>query len=250
MGISLSKMSQEERRIRQVYAKRDASGKPALYHWQRQDTLYLIYRSRAVLARAFQCLGINDLAPLHILDVGCGSGGWLRLLVEWGASPERLHGIDLLPDRIVRAQALSPVSIDWRVGNALGLDYAGATMDLCAANTVFSSILDPAARLALAQEMTRVVRPGGYIMIFDYVISSPFNTDTVGIRQKEIERLFPGLLRRHRFKLIFPPPLLRLLPRGLLWLAHLCEVILPFLCTHRLFVLQKPAADEAATQVE
>ena len=86
---------QEEERIRQVYARRDASGKTALYYWQRQDVIYMVYRDRAVLARALQCLGINDLSPLHVLDVGCGSGGWLRLLLEWGASPERLHGVDL-----------------------------------------------------------------------------------------------------------------------------------------------------------
>ena len=196
---------QEEERIRQVYARRDASGKTARYYWQRQDVIYITYRYRSVLARALQCLGINDLSPLHVLDVGCGSGGWLRLLLEWGASPERLHGVDLLPDRIARAQALSPAGVDWRVGNAVGLDFADGSMDLCAASTVFSSILDPAARLALAQEMARVVRPGGYIMILDYVVSAPSNPDTVGIRQKEISRLFPELSLLHIFKLIFPP---------------------------------------------
>jgi SAM-dependent methyltransferase len=233
----------EEGRIRQVYARRDSSGKAALYHWQRQDVIYMVYRDRAVLAHALQCLGINDLSLLHVLDVGCGSGGWLRLLLEWGASPERLHGVDLLPDRIARAQALSPAGVDWRVGNAVGLDFADSSMDLCAASTVFSSILDPAARLALAQEMARVVKPGGYIMIQDYVVSAPTNPDTVGIPQREIRRLFPAMRQRHSFKLIFPPPLLRLLPQGLLWLAHLCEVLLPFICTHRLFVLQKPLPD-------
>lgn len=241
--------NQEERRIRQVYAKRDASGKPALYHWQRQDNIYIIYRSRAVLARAFQSLGITDLSSLQVLDVGCGSGGWLRLLVEWGANPENLHGVDLLPDRIARAQALSPPGLDWRVGNAFGLDYSAATMDLCAANMVFSSIVDSGARLVLAQEITRVVRPGGFIIISDYVISSPSNPDTVGIPQKEIERLFPGLLLRCRFKFLFPPPLLRLLPKSLLWLAHLFEVMLPFICTHRLFVLQKPTGGRSGSKI-
>jgi len=239
----MGQINQEARRVRQVYAKRDASGKAALYNWQRQDVIYMVYRDRSVLAQAFHKLGLTDLSQLRILDVGCGSGGWLRLLLEWGASPDRLHGVDLLPDRIARAQDLSPVGMDWRVGNALGLDFADASMDLCAAATVFSSILEPSARQALAQEMARVVRPGGYIMISDYVVSSPSNPDTVGIPQKEVRRLFPALLLRHSFKLIFPPPLLRLLPQGLLWLAHLCEVMLPFICTHRLFVLQKSLAD-------
>lgn len=229
----------EEARIRKVYARRDVSGKPKLYAWDRPEVAYMAYRKKAAWISACKREGIHDLASLEILDVGCGSGGWLRLLVEWGASPERLHGVDLLPDRIAQAQALSPVGIDWRVGNALQLDFADGAMDICAANTVFSSVVNPAARLDLAQEMVRVVRPGGYIMIFDYAVSSPSNPDTVGIPRREILRLFPAMLLRHSFKLIFPPPLLRLLPQGLLWLAYFCEVMLPFICTHRLFVLQK-----------
>ncbi len=201
----------------------------------------MAYRDQSILAQAFQCLGITDLSQLHVLDVGCGSGGWLRLLLEWGASPERLHGVDLLPDRIAQAQALSPAGMDWRVGNALGLDYPDASIDICAAATVFSLVLDPAARLALGQEMSRVVRPGAYIMISDYAVSSPSNPDTVGIPRKEIRRLFPAMLLRHSFKLIFPPPLLRLLPSALLGLIQLLEGIMPFICTHRLYVLTKPS---------
>lgn len=40
----MAQPSQEERRIRQVYATRGASGKAALYNWQRQDVIYMVYR--------------------------------------------------------------------------------------------------------------------------------------------------------------------------------------------------------------
>ncbi|MBM4289735.1 MAG: class I SAM-dependent methyltransferase [Deltaproteobacteria bacterium] len=232
-------LENEESRIRTIYARRDASGKTALYGWDRLDSTYMAYRNEVAWVLAFKEVGFQDLSRLEILDVGCGSGRWLRMLVEWGADPQRLHGVDLLEDRISRARVLSPAAMTFRVGNAGHLDYPDNTMDLAAASTVFSSILDPTIRLALAREMNRVVRPGGWIMLFDYAVSDPRNPDTTGIRKKEIARLFPGLKLLHTFKLIFPPPLLRLLPARLLCLAHLVEALFPWVCTHRLYMLSK-----------
>lgn len=60
---------------------------------------------------------MNPLADRKILDVGCGSGGELRRFIEYGASPENLFGIDLLPDRIKRAKELNPL-IDFKCDNA------------------------------------------------------------------------------------------------------------------------------------
>lgn len=229
----------ETARIREVYGQRDRRGRSRLYSWDRLDAAYTAYRQRLAWIKALKAAGFQDLADLQVLDVGCGSGGWLRMLLDWGASANHLHGVDLLPDRIARAKALSPPGMDFRVGNALSLDFSEGSMDLVAASTVFSSVLDPAVRLALAREMARVVRPGGYVMIFDYAVSHPRNPDTTGIGKKEIIRLFPHLKLLHTFKLIFPPPLLRLLPTKLLPLAHLLEVIMPFISTHRLFLLKK-----------
>lgn len=129
----------EESRIRQVYRNRDKNGKPSLYDWRLADFLYMSYKKKIAWSNTFQLIELPNISGLEILDVGCGNGGWLRLLLEWGASPERLHAVDLLPDQIARAQALSPAGVDWRVGNFLGLDFADSSMDVCAASTVFSS---------------------------------------------------------------------------------------------------------------
>ncbi|MGO9176455.1 MAG: class I SAM-dependent methyltransferase [Desulfobaccales bacterium] len=236
----MSQIKNEELRIRETYARRDAAGKPALYTWDRMDSVYMAYRRKVAWIKALKEAGFRGLPGLDILDIGCGAGGWLRMMSEWGADPGRLHGLDLLEDRIARAKALSPAAMDFKVGNAMELDFPDSSMDLCAASTVFSSILDGAVRMALAREMARMVRPGGWVMIFDYAVSHPRNPDTIGIRKKEIIRLFPHLKLLHTFKLIFPPPLLRLLPAKLLGLAHFWEDILPLTCTHRLYVLKQP----------
>src|SRR4051794_5795456 len=39
--------------------------------------------------------GLLPLATRTILEPGCGNGKWLRELVKWGASPERITGIDV-----------------------------------------------------------------------------------------------------------------------------------------------------------
>ena len=98
--------NREELRIKKVYAGRDAVGKPSLYSWHRQEVLLNQYRFRALAASMLKASGFTDLSRIHALDVGCGTGGWLRTLLEWGASSECLHGIDLLQDRIDKAKNL------------------------------------------------------------------------------------------------------------------------------------------------
>jgi ubiquinone/menaquinone biosynthesis C-methylase UbiE len=189
--------------------------------------------------RAFQRAGFSGIATIEVLDVGCYTGQWLRMLLEWGASPSKLHGVDLLEESISKAEILSPAEVDLRVSNGWPLPYQDALMDVCAVSTVFSSILDPEARLALAKEIDRVVRTNGWVMVFDFTISDPRNPDTIGINRREICKLFPKLNLVKTYPLIFAPPLLRKFPSNLLWLAHALEIILPFLCTHRLYLLNK-----------
>jgi ubiquinone/menaquinone biosynthesis C-methylase UbiE len=232
-------IKQEEERIRATYALRDASCKMLFYAWHRNEFTYSSYRQSFAWARALSRAGFGDLSDIEVLDVGCGNGCWLRMLLEWGAIPSRLHGVDLLKDRIKRARKLSPPDIDFRVNNGWPLPFIDSSMDLCTASTVFSSILDEGARQTLAQEMSRVRKPKGWIMIFDYVISEPRNPDTIGIDRHEIQKLFYQLDLIKIYKLILAPPLLRRFPRNLLWLAHALETFFPFLCTHRLYVLKK-----------
>src|SRR5215471_8544720 len=94
------RFTEEAGRIRSAYARRDSSGRASLYAWSRPDVALSRYRLHAAAARLLGGRGWPDLAEVEALDVGCGTGGWLRTLQEWGASPQRLHGIDLLGDRI------------------------------------------------------------------------------------------------------------------------------------------------------
>jgi SAM-dependent methyltransferase len=229
--------SEEEARIRSVYAHRDRSGKRALYAWSNPDVLLNVYRRNTVAAACLRRAGLDDLRGVRVLDVGCGSGGWLRQLAAWGASAENLHGIDLLTDRIACARRLAP-EIDHRVGSGWQLPFASVAMNLVTAQTVFSSILSADARQSLAAEMVRVLRPEGSILIFDFRITPPRNRDVIGIRRSEIHRLFPGF-NLHSRTLELAPPLARKIAPVSPVLALVLEALCPLLRTHAMYLLQR-----------
>ena len=223
-------LADEEARLREVYARRDAAGKPGLYAWHRPDVQYALYRRRSLAAGLLRARGLEDLSGLDVLDVGCGDGGWLRTLAGWGASPERLHGLDLLADRIARAKVMSP-NIDFRAAAGWPSPFPDQSMDLVSALTVFSSILDPAARLSLAADMLRVARPGGTIMVYDFRVKRPDNRDVAAVSASEIRRLFPGRPCAFRSLTLAPPLARRLAPLSPA-LALAAETFFPFLRTH------------------
>lgn len=224
------------KQIRDAYARRDTANKSRLYVWSRPNVLFTQYRFLAVTARVLVEEGFAQLRGRNCLDVGCGTGGWLRTLMEWGADIERLHGVDLLPDRVAKARTLAP-QIDIRLSEQNTLPFEDNSMDLVTAHTVFSSILDPLARCDLASEMMRVARKAGLLLVYDFRISDPRNPDTIGVGRREIRRLFPSATHR-QFTLTLAPPLQRPISTLSPVLAHLIEAMLPPLRTHALHVLR------------
>jgi len=230
-------MNSEESKIRAAYERRDTRSSQRLYSWVRPEIGLQRFRILEVLSQGLVNNAFTELNLLDVLDVGCGSGGLLRTLAEWGADQSRLHGVDLLEDRSEQAEKLGP-DIDYRRHSGWDLPYADNSMDIVTAMTVFSSILAPDARLALAREIQRVLKPEGMIAIFDFRISSPRNPDTTGIGVDEIQRLFPSFNRQSR-SLILAPPLQRPVAKLSPWLALTLEYFIPPLRTHAFHFLRQ-----------
>lgn len=171
----------EVARIRDAYAARDrSSGRhPAIREAYR--------RINAQRLRAMHEL-LRDVAPPpggRILDVGCGTGSDLGSLLQAGWSEDRIAGVDLLPWRVEAARRALP-GVDLRVVDGDRLPFDAGTFDAATAVTVFSSILDPGVGRALFAEMERVVRPGGLLLVYDFVIRKPSNPH---VRALPIDRL-------------------------------------------------------------
>lgn len=179
-------------RIEDVYRRRAADERYAhLYAPFSPAPMFTVQEREWAVGRLMRMVGLESLADLDILDVGCGSGVELLRFVLYGAAPERLAGIDLMPDRAAAARRLLPEA-DIRDGSAHRLPYADATFDIVSQFTVFSSIQDPGLRAAVAAEMRRVARPGGLLLWYDVRRLPRRNTSLVAIPEREIRELFPG----------------------------------------------------------
>jgi 2-polyprenyl-3-methyl-5-hydroxy-6-metoxy-1,4-benzoquinol methylase len=101
-------VSLEEARIRTAYAKRKGD---ARYSWFNAGHLFEMQeRERWVLA-SLKRQGISSLTTKNILEIGCGTGYWLREFIKWGAQPANLNGVDLLPDLVTKARQSCPASV-------------------------------------------------------------------------------------------------------------------------------------------
>ena len=227
-------LESEETRIKLAYAKRQGSSR---YSWFKQDQLFRVHElERDILA----ILKSKDFTLLHdkkLLEIGCGQGHWLREFIKWGACPENMTGVDLLPDRVSKARQLCPQGINIQCGNAAYLAFQNDSFDLVLQFTVFSSILDIKMKEALARGMLRVLKRHGLILWYDMHVNNPGNADIRGIGKQEIARLFPNC-RIDLRRVTVAPPLSRLLaPYS--WLGCYALERLRIFNTHYLGVIQK-----------
>jgi SAM-dependent methyltransferase len=188
---STSPFQYELARIRAAYERRTREVPPELY----SDTnLRAAVFQRELEQRILKLLALKiagTLATQRVLDVGCGEGRWLRRFIQWGVSPENLAGIDLLPERVAGARDACPPTVRVLCGSADQLSFEDGSLDIVLCMNVFSSILSGGLRAAVAAEMLRVLRPGGFVLWYDFFVNNPANPDVRGVGKSEIERLFP-----------------------------------------------------------
>ncbi len=190
-----------------------------------------------ILLTALRRSGLWPLAGKRILDVGCGTGYWLRCLIAWGAQPQHAAGIDLLRDRVFHAARLSPRHTGFSCGSAVELPFQSGSFDLVLQVTVFTSILDADFRRRVADEMVRVLTPDGAILWYDFCVESPRNPDVRAVKAGEIRRLFPGC-SVELARVTLAPPLTRLVA-PLSWTLCALLNLVPPLRTHYLGVIRR-----------
>ncbi len=164
------------------------------------------------------------------MELGCLS------FFKWGADPAALCGIDLSAARIEHARQRIPQA-DLRAGSASELPWPAQSFDLVTQFTVFTSILDPALKRAVAAEMVRILKPDGAILWFDFRVNNPANSHVRGIPAREIRSLFAGCEIALASALL-APPLGRLIARWSWTLAELLHA-LPFFRTHYVGLIRK-----------
>lgn len=224
-------------RLRTEYARRShrLAGSDRYSPFNKAHLFTIQSRQRAALSLLRQ-VDCYPLAGQRILELGCGDGGVLLEYLGFGAAPNNLHGLDLLPDRVRCAHARLP-HLPLSIADGRHLPYPDSAFDLLLQYTVFTSILDDTVREDLARELLRLLRrPAGVILWYDYWLN-PTNPHARGIRPPEIRRLFPGC-EFHFRRLTLAPPLSRHLAPISWILAHLLEKLRIF-NTHYLVAIRR-----------
>ena len=230
-------IEKEEDRLREVVRGRIQHLPKDLYSMSNLGQLFMLQERERRVLNLLRKNNSEVISAGRILEVGCGTGLWIRDLIRWGADPGHITGIELLQERALEAQRLSPAGVSVHCGNAATLVFPDHAFDLVIQSTVFTSILNREVRQELAREMLRVLKPEGFILWYDFHMNNPWNADVRGVTSHEIRTLFPRC-QVQLSRITLAPPLVRILA-PVSWMAcHLLSLV-PFLCTHYLGIIRK-----------
>lgn len=220
-------MSELEEKIKEQYSKR-----------RHLNSLYNSYYSMRTMhergEKLRKMLEKHSCRDKTLLEIGAGHGGNVPLLLMCGFRKENIHLNELLTERI---QAINENYKEYKLfeGDFLKIDF-GQKYDYVFQSTVFSSILDTATRKAIADKMWDLLKPGGYILWYDFVYNNPNNNQVRKVTAREVKALFPRAIHTEIRKITLAPPIGRRVGK----LYSLFNF--PFLRTHILALIQKPVA--------
>lgn len=220
-------MSNLEDQIKAQYNRREVSGITGSETYWRFADAEREKKTRDVLLMYFQ-----SFDKLTFMEVGAGQGGNIPFFNRLGIPLTQITVNELLPERILALQTNFP-QCHLLPGNALNLELS-AQFDIVYQSTVFTSILNPADRVRLANAMWNWVKPGGIILWYDFAFNNPSNPDVRKVTRRELNNLFPLAKNYIIEKLTLAPPIGRRVGRLYPYLNW------PFLQTHLLGAFQKP----------
>lgn len=170
-----------------------SAGKRRLRRWLARLLFW-----RAPLMRS-QLLFLEDLPPGRVLDVGCGSGGFLSAAAKLGW---RAVGIDFDEEAVAAARGRGD-GIEAHASDLAGSGFADASFDAIVLDNVIEHLPDPFEAFG---HIARLLKPGGRL-----VMVTP-NIDALGheLYGRDWRGLEPP---RHLF--LFSPDLLRRSARAL-----------------------------------
>jgi ubiquinone/menaquinone biosynthesis C-methylase UbiE len=107
-----------------------------------------------------QACGLHDGA--RVLDVGCGTGRWLRRYVRKNSHPV---GLDATQGMLQHAFGITCPLV---VASAQSLPFKSNTFEIVSAITVIQHI-PPTEQTQALREIARVLQPGGYVLLIDLI---------------------------------------------------------------------------------
>jgi SAM-dependent methyltransferase len=138
-----------------------------------------------------------------LLDCGCGYGWLLAALVEAGAEPRRLHGVDRDPERVEAAARRVPGAAVL-AADARQLPFPDGEFAVVFQLLSLSSFGSPRSVGDALAESRRVLAPNGLLLVYEQRLPNPFNPSTRWLRRADLRAA--GLeVRGARSLTLFPP---------------------------------------------
>ncbi len=225
------------------YNSRKGEGRHSLLH-----NPEVLFQSLALDAAKVRAIGSIALEPqtARVLDVGCGEGGSLWLLLRLGFRPENLFGVDIQEERIWRARGMYP-HISFKCADATSLAFGDETFDMAMESMMFLQLTDDDVARRIAAEMIRVTKQGGILLVADWRYSKPGSKEFKGVSRKRIADLYQvgKQTRVHRtFRGALVPPVGRFFSKHLPSAYFAVHKLVPFLTGQVVTVLEKRGASE------
>jgi ubiquinone/menaquinone biosynthesis C-methylase UbiE len=137
--LNHSEVVLEEDRIKSAYQRTKPAG---YYSFLDPGTLFLVQERERLLLKRLREHGRDSLAGAQVLEVGCGSGHWLREFIKWGASPSDITGAELRADMLSSVVQLCPSGVRLHCMNAIEPEFPDESFDMVLQSMVFTSVLN------------------------------------------------------------------------------------------------------------
>ncbi len=133
---------------------------------------------------------IGDVENRKILDYGCGTGTFSRILAELGAV---VTGVDVSEEMIRVAQQNEQRRITYYPISSGGIGFlSGESLDHAVANFVLCTIPSKKEILEVLRSIHRVLKPGGRFVIMNSNWERSNGKEFVSFRMDYCENLRPG----------------------------------------------------------
>lgn len=181
-------MSDDRSRMDDVYRSRERL--TARYSLDNPGNRFNFLQLRDTIANLLRKISA-DPARIVTLDLGCGALFWAEELIRLGIEREHCVGADILHWRMREGRQLGR-EIQAVNASATTLPFRSGSFDLICQFTLMTSVLEADARASIVEEMKRLLRPGGYVLWYDFRYNNPANPHTRAIGRSELRRLFHG----------------------------------------------------------
>ena len=225
--------------VYQHYKNKDVSLLKSYTPLRSRYGLYFRNFYNYILSKYFAGYNIAFLSRARVLDYGCGNGHTIRLMTECGISPSNITGLELYSHRLDEAKRLTAPDV-----NLISTHdkIAPSSYDFVILSLVLSSCIAEEDFSNVVSDVSRYLKTGGKLIIFDFRYNNPNNQSVRGVNYSKIYNAFSKGFSIKSYAPIFLAPQIvstfgRVLGRFVIILS-----IIPCLNSHYVSILEKTGA--------